>query len=245
MESQMIDKLMPQDELNPKIWDSNKHLNPEVREHLLEIALEFKKYLKLDETNLMNKVQIVDVKFTGSLANYNWSEYSDIDLHLVCDLSAVSPEEKPLVVEYLQARKALWNSQHEIDIYGYNVELYPEEYGQEHFSTGTYSITSDKWIDEPRKEEVSPDRNLINKKVTGFMDILKQLGTSNMSPEDLVKSIEIIQNKLKKMRQTDLASEGEFSTGNLVYKVLRRLGFLEGIDKLKNTILDKSVSLNQ
>lgn len=245
MEDQMIDKLMPQAELNPKFWDENKHLNSEVREHLLKIALEFKKYLKLDEVNITSKAQVVDVKFTGSLANYNWSEYSDIDLHLVFDLSAFSPEEKPLAMEYLQSRKALWNSEHEINIFNYNVEVYPEEHNQPHFSTGVYSVTNDKWVIEPNKENVSPNRELINKKVTGFMDILKQLGDSEMKPNDLVKSLEIVQNKIKKMRQAGLASEGEFSTQNLVFKVLRRLGFLDGIENLKRTILDKSISLNQ
>lgn len=245
MESQMVDKLMPQKELNPKFWDKDKHLNPEVREHLLKIAYEFKKYLKLEETQLANKALVVDVKFTGSLCNYNWSEYSDVDLHLVFDLSAVPAEDKALATEYLQAKKALWNSEHEIDIYGYNVELYPEEYGQSHFSTGTYSITSDKWIKEPSYENVNPDKELIMKKVYGFMDILKQLGKSEMKPSDMVKSIEIIQNKIKKMRQAGLASEGEYSIENLVFKVLRRLEFLDSIDNLKRTILDKSISLNQ
>ena len=34
---------------------------------------------------------IEDVIFTGSLANYNWSEYSDIDLHVVCDFIQIMP----------------------------------------------------------------------------------------------------------------------------------------------------------
>jgi hypothetical protein len=239
----MINKLLPQKELNPKFFDKNKHLNSEVREHLLHIALEFKKHLQLPETKLTEKVQVVDVRFTGSLANYNYSEYSDIDLHLVLDLSGVSPEELPLVTEYLQARKALWNENHEIEIFGYNVECYPEPYGQPHFATGVYSVTSDKWIVEPSYEVVTPDRELIKKKVTGFLSIVKRLGASDMTPDNMIKSIEILQTKIKKMRQAGLEEGGEFSTENLVFKILRRLGTLDELAELKKTILDKSISL--
>lgn len=245
MDNDQISKLLPKDELNPKFWDKNKHLNSEVREHLLQIALEFKKYLQLKEANLEGKIFVVDTKFTGSLANYNWSEYSDVDLHLDIDLSQLTPEEKPLAFEYLQARKALWNLEHEIDIYGYNVELYPEEHGQQHFSTGVYSVANDKWIIEPNKENVNPDKELIQKKVTGFLSILNELGKSDMSPENMIKGIEILQTRIKKMRQAGLESEGEFSTENLVFKILRRLGFMDNIAKLKQTILDKSISLEK
>jgi len=243
MDNGQIAKLLPKEVLNPKFWDQNKHLNPDVRQHLLEIALEFKKYLQLDQTNLTGKIFVVDVKFTGSLCNYNYSEYSDIDLHLDIDLSQLSEEEKPLAFEYLQARKALWNN--EITIYNYDVEVYPEEHGQPHFSTGVYSITSDKWIIEPDKAIVEPDEKLIDKKVNGFLNILKQLGKSEMKPSDMIKGIEILQAKIKKMRQAGLESEGEYSTENLVFKILRRLGFLDSIAKLKQTILDKSISLEK
>ena len=239
----MINKLLPQKELNPKFWDANKKLRSEVREHQLRIALEFKKFLQLPETKLTEKVQVVNVKFTGSLANYNYSEYSDVDLHLMLDLSNVPAEELPLVTEYLQSRKDLWNNNHEIDIYGYNVECYPEPYGQPHFATGTYSVTKDEWMVEPNYEAVEPDKELIEKKVTGFMNILKSLESADMKPEDMIKSIEILQTKIKKMRQAGLSEEGEFSVENLVFKILRRLGALDKLSTLKGTILDKSISL--
>jgi hypothetical protein len=79
-----------QDELNPKIWESSDKMVPKVRERLLEIAYEFIEFLGVD-------VIISDVVMTGSLANYNWSQYSDVDLHLIADFEQFSEKELPLI----------------------------------------------------------------------------------------------------------------------------------------------------
>lgn len=241
----MIDELLPQKELESQFWDKKKHLNPDVRYHMLKIALEFKKYLQLPETKLVHKIKLVDVKFTGSLCNYNHSKYSDIDLHLVFDMKEVPQEEKPLATEYLLARKAMWNGEHEINIFGYDVELYPEEEGQPHYSTGTYSVLHDKWIREPQYEDIHPDKELIKKKVTGVLIVLNAIGKAKISPEEIVKGIEYLQSKIKKMRQAGLEKEGEYSPENLAFKVLRRMGVLDTISELKRTVLDKSISLEK
>lgn len=73
-----------QDDLNPKIWKKNSKgsyiLSPKVREKLLEIAYEFIESLKVD-------VIVSDVHLTGSLVNFNWSQYSDFDLHIIADFN--------------------------------------------------------------------------------------------------------------------------------------------------------------
>ena len=38
------------------------------------------------------EVGIEDLRLTGSLANYNWSEYSDVDLHLVVDFEKIDED---------------------------------------------------------------------------------------------------------------------------------------------------------
>ena len=71
-----------QSELQPDLWNGDK-LDPEVRERLLEIAEDFMAGLDVE-------ADIEDIRFTGSLANYNWSKYSDIDLHIVVDFSKIN-----------------------------------------------------------------------------------------------------------------------------------------------------------
>ena len=80
-------------ELNPNIWTDNK-LNPEIREKLLEIAAAFVDYLDLD-------VDIEDITLTGSLANYNYTKYSDFDLHILTDYKQYDVDKDLLKDTYL------------------------------------------------------------------------------------------------------------------------------------------------
>jgi predicted nucleotidyltransferase len=64
-------------------------MNPKVRARLLDIAYDFIDFLGVD-------IVVTDVVMTGSLANYNWSEYSDVDLHIITDFGLFSKTELPL-----------------------------------------------------------------------------------------------------------------------------------------------------
>jgi hypothetical protein len=77
-------------ELNPKFWDKNKKLNPQVRERLLKIAQEFIDFISVP-------IVVEDILFIGSLTNYGWSEYSDIDLHVSIDFNQFPKENLELI----------------------------------------------------------------------------------------------------------------------------------------------------
>ena len=59
---------------------------PEVRDKLLEAADNFIKFIGVD-------LDIEDITMTGSLSNYNWSEFSDVDLHLLVDMDNLENKE--------------------------------------------------------------------------------------------------------------------------------------------------------
>ena len=130
-----------QDDLNPKIWYLPKErymgdhkgqsykMNPKVRERLLQIAHEFINFLDVD-------IIVSDIIMTGSLANYNWSKYSDIDLHILTDFGQFSKKELPLYEELFRLKKTIYNDKHDIKIYGYEVELYVQHESESHFSSG-------------------------------------------------------------------------------------------------------------
>ena len=99
-DNNIIKSFFSKDELNSKIWDENQNLRSEVREKLLQTANEFVDFIGVP-------LLIEDVIFTGSLANYNWSEYSDIDLHVVCDFIQFSDTELSLYEELFKVKKAL------------------------------------------------------------------------------------------------------------------------------------------
>ena len=79
------DILTINDTLNKKIWYGyrGEGVNPEVSENLIAIAQDFFDGLKLEGA------EIDDITFTGSLANYNYTKFSDIDLHLLVNFAKV------------------------------------------------------------------------------------------------------------------------------------------------------------
>ena len=70
------------DTLNQDVW-SDSELRVDVRYKLLEIAKRFVEYLDVPNFKL------VDVILRGSLTNYNYTQYSDFDLHIVTNYAAL------------------------------------------------------------------------------------------------------------------------------------------------------------
>ncbi len=228
-----------QDELNPRIWDENQKLQPEIRKTLLKIADDYFEGLELPG------VDIEDVTFTGSLANYNWSQYSDVDLHILIDYKDV-PVDESLVQDFLKTKSTAWNDSHDIKIYGFDVELYVQDIAEEHVSSGVYSILRNEWIIHPEKKPIKVDDVNVRLKAERIMDSIDSL-YDEMKDEkkydDVVEKSDKIKDKIKKMRQAGLDEVGEFSVENMVFKVLRRNGMLERLSDIKTVAYDKSVTL--
>ncbi len=231
------------DNLNSKIWKESGNditINPTVRKKLLEIANEFIEFLKVD-------IVVSDIIMTGSLANYNWSEFSDIDLHIVVDFGQFSKEQLPLYEELFRLKKTLFNEKHDITIYGYEVELYVQNESESHFSSGVFSVLNDEWIVEPKKEDVKIDIGLIKNKAEQWMKIIDGV-IENASDEPLDEAKKIIskyKDKLKKYRTCGLENGGEYSDENLVFKILRRNNYIQKLFDFETTIADKELSLNE
>ena len=228
-----------QDELNPKIWESSDKMSSKVRDRLLDIAYEFIEFLGVD-------VIISDVVMMGSLANYNWSRFSDVDLHLIADFEQFSEKELPLYEELFELKKTLFNDRHNIKIYGYDVELYVQD-DVKAFSSGEYSVLFDEWKKKPKKEKVEIDTELIKNKSEHWMKIIDEVidNLDDKSMESGVDSINKIKDKLKKYRTSGLEKGGEMSDENLVFKVLRRNGYIEKLFNFKTEYQDKKLSLKE
>ena len=241
-----------QTELNSKIWyaDNNKSLTddnvgnvlmkPEIRKRLLEIAEEFIEYIKID-------FFLTNVVMTGSLCNFNWSEFSDVDLHVYVDFSQFDKEDVEVYKELFSIKKTLFNTQHDIKVKGYDVELYIEDIDEQHYSSGIYSVLFNEWINEPKKQNVDFDKNVLKNKVISWMEQIDLLIDKNQDEdkETAKKRIEKLQDNLKKYRTGGLKKGGEYSYENLVFKFLRRNGYLDKLFDFKNDIVDKNLSLKE
>ena len=226
------------DELNTKFWPSGKKLDPIIAQRLLKIANEF--FQNLD----LSHVQMKDIRFTGSLANYNWSNYSDV--HIVVDFADVDENEE-IVREMFNAKKALWNKQHDIRIFGFEVEIYVENVGDEHHSSGVYSILNNRWVVEPQQEDPQIDWYAVRTKAASFMDQIDRakLLYSQDKYEESLAATRYLKDRLKTYRKAGLDSpEAEFSVENLVFKVLRRNGSLGDLMRLKVDSYDAMMSVH-
>lgn len=232
-----------QSELNPKIWDKvgRKYtMKPEVRERLLEIAYQFLDYLDID-------LIVTDIVLTGSLANYNWSKYSDFDIHIIANYNQFPTSQLELYKELFMLKKALFNKNHDIKIFGYETELYVEGEDDAHFSSGVYSLLYNDWQHEPEKEDIKIDKETIKRKAKQWMEIIDGV-LDNIEGEDIDDAKEMIEKykeKLRKFRTCGLEKNGEYSSENLVFKILRRNGYLEKLRGASHKILEKGLSMNQ
>mgnify|MGYP000595513790 CR=1 FL=1 len=120
--------------------------------------------------------KIKDIILTGSLSNYNWSKYSDLDVHVLFDFTEVSQsDDKEFVREYVNSRKVNWNEIHDITVKGFEVEMYPQDVHQPHRSTGIYSILNDEWVNEPIRREFHVDYDCVREKAEQIMGEIDKL----------------------------------------------------------------------
>ena len=85
--------------LNIKFWD-DEYLRPEVREKLLQIGYKWADFAKIPNE------AIKDIILVGGNANYNYTRFSDLDLHLVVDKTQIAdcPE---ILDDYLRDKKIM------------------------------------------------------------------------------------------------------------------------------------------
>ena len=220
------------DELNPKIWDDTK-LKSEVRAKLMMIARTWAGFAKIPHA------AITDIILVGGNANYNYTPYSDIDLHVVVDMDKI-PECEGLLDEYLRGKKQLWGLVHDIKIYGHDVELYAQDKDTAYTKDqGVYSVKNDKWLVQPVKKEVNLRDPAIKRKVEQYVEKIDTL--INTSAED--GAFETLKTKFSEMRSAALKQGGEFPIENLVFKELRNLGYLDKITEYLRLKQDQRLSL--
>ena len=211
-----------QDTLSPDIFDENEKMLPEVRKTLLQVGKDFYEYMGIPW------VDLTDIILTGSLANYNWSKFSDVDLHIVIPYKQIS-KNTDLVDEFCWTKKELWNAQHDIKIKDYEVEVYAQDTEEDLVAGGVYSVLYDKWLKRPEKKEVELDENKIGKIVGFFEDKIGDIFRKFLSGDryGLVDKIDDVKDALRKLRKKGLSTGGEFSSENIAFKALRRMGLLD------------------
>lgn len=220
------------DTLNPILWD-DKQLKPEIKDKLLKAADAFVASLKVED------LDVEDIILTGSNANYNWTQASDVDLHVVVDYDKLEDRHGDLVEEYFNAKKGVFNILHDIKIGGHEVEFYVQDSKEPHVASGVYSLADDKWNKEPEHKQPSVDDAAVRAKTADMMSAIDTVTDTC----DQAVVVEELMEKIKKMRQAGLEQAGEFSVENLVFKQLRHNGYLEKLSTCKTRAFDRDLSI--
>lgn len=224
--------------LNPEVWDNyedveKSELKPNIRKALLKIAEKFIDYLGDD-------VFVDDITLTGSLANFNWSKFSDFDLHILIDFQQYEKESEVYKKLY-DARKFIFNESHNIKIRGYDVELYAQDIEEPHTSSGLYSVMKNEWLNKPKKEFSPFDKKVLVEKIDCWVEKIKK--TIESSSESKLEKLQTLKDKIKEYRKSGLDKDGELSYENLVFKFLRRAGWIEKLINEINDLTDKQLSI--
>ena len=224
-----------QNKLNPLIFGVDETVDPEVRELLLKVANYFWEGLEIPEP-------FEDVLLTGSSVNYNYTPTSDIDLHIVVDFDKFDNSE--LLKKYFDEAKLNWNRVHDLKLGKQNIEVYIQDNEDHPEYRGEYSLMNDKWLRRPSYVNIDIPDEEIEKKTKLFkqqIDKLEKTGKDN--PEKAIELTNKIKERLKNFRQAGLDKDGEYSLENLAFKDLRNTGYLEKLSNLKNSFIDKTLSL--
>ena len=224
-ESWLNEALEYHKELCPKIWN-DQQMDPEIRQKLMTIAKDFWDSLKLT-------AQVIDVQLTGSLANYNWTNSSDLDVHIITDFTQVDPNTE-LVRKALDGQRFIWNQRHPVVIQGHDVECYVQDKSEQHISSGLFSILRQEWIVTPQFNPPQIDKKDVREKMrvikSEFKEAKQKLKESTgKEAKELFSYLERIKKKVMNDRKEGLVKGGEFSVENLVFKELRRDGTIEDL----------------
>lgn len=217
--------------LNDRVWGKDNKIIPIVREKLLIIA-------KKVVSEVENIVRVKDIYFTGSLATFHWSPISDIDLHIIVDILDDNCDE-PLS-EYLDLVCKLFNNQHNIYIKGFKVEVNMKEVENFLKNKAVYDLIRDEWVkvpSQPTRDTSDPEVIEVAKHYQNKIDELIQTKKDPREAKELKKTI-------KSLRTSGLETEdGEFSVGNLAFKLLRNTGYIAKLFTYYNDAEDQKLSL--
>ena len=227
----LSDAISFHDELNPKLWDGQQ-LRPEVKDQLLHIAKDF-----LEELGV-NDLDVQDITVSGSNAAYSYTPHSDLDLHILVDLSKLDNDE--IYRELFNAKKTIYNDTHDITIHGVPVELYVQDAREPVVSLGEYSILHDEWLRIPTKRRANLDQTATKAKYEKLLRVIQ----AALQSKNLLK-VEKTLDKIRQYRRAGLDLGGEFGPENLAYKILRKQGLIEKLYNLRSKLHSEHLTIDE
>lgn len=226
--------------LNPSLYDEKGNLIPEVGDRLLRIGFTFMREIEGDLD-----FDLVDIVLTGSNASYQWNEHSDMDVHLVVNYND-NDEFKAKLADLARQK---WNTEHDVKVKGYDVEVYVEDYRTPATSDGIWSLINSVWIKKPSKpgNEENEDATyaIYNEWRNKIYTLKNNYESGALSDPEAMAEVIKMKKELKNMRQRSLDKEGTFGSGNLAFKLMRNTEVLDILTDIGKKAYDSSLTMEQ
>lgn len=232
----IYEKLEIHDTLNPKIWNKDKTLRDDIKNALYDVIDEF-----INNSNFLTKDDVITANIVGSNASYNYTDFSDLDLHLVVDFDELSNDSK-FVGYATDGERVIFNRRYDIDLNGVNVEVYVEDIKSLPVSNGIYDLYKEKWIKQPIKLK-APE--MYNKLYNNIYNKVKDEAVDLLDNAPSAKSIKEFINKLYIDRRESLAKDGEAGLYNQIFKDIRNEGLLDNLKDLYYDLRSQELSIDE
>lgn len=215
------EKLEIHNTLNRKLFSDDDKLYPQVRQKIFDIVEKFIEYSELD-------INVADIQLVGSNASFNYTNDSDLDVHIISNFDLIQAP-KEILQSLYNAKKTQFNDKFNITIRGIKVEMYVQDVNDGIESNGIYSVVQDEWVKFPKQLE-----NVViydfSSELESWNDFIDNI-LSKKNYDEIVRTI----NQIYMIRHNGLTIDGEYGKGNQLFKELRSSGLL---DKLKNSLND-------
>jgi hypothetical protein len=141
--------------------------------------------------------------------------------------------------ELFDAKRHLYEQEHDVKIYGIPVTLYVEDRNTPGVSGGLFSVANNRWITKPQRRQPKIDLKEIDNMVLVWHTLI-----DNAERLQDLDTAETLLKLARTYRKLGLKQpEGEFSTANLVYKVMRMDQSLERLQDLRDKLHDRWLSV--
>ena len=217
--------------LNKRLFTDDR-LQEDVRQQLMKIAHDFVDFMGIDG------LKVADVRLYGSNAAYTYTKHSDIDLHILVDMSDIADDE--VYLELFNSKKRLYNDSLDITVRGMPVELYMQDKEDVVKSLGDYSVLNDRWIKFPTKSKASIEEHSVREKFKRLV-ALSELALRSGD----IDTLDNLLDTLRRYRKAGLEEGGEFSPENLSWKALRSKGIVDKLYKHRDRLHSKQLSIDE
>jgi hypothetical protein len=217
--------------LNKRLFTDDR-LQEDVRDQLMMIAEDFVEFMGIDT------LEVADVRLYGSNAAYTYTKHSDIDLHILVDMSGITDDE--VYLELFNSKKRLYNDSLDITVRGMPVELYMQDKDDVVKSLGDYSVLNDRWIKFPTKSKASIEEHSVREKFKRLV-ALSELALRS----DDIDTLDDLLDILRRYRKAGLEAAGEFSPENLAFKALRSRGIVDKLYKHRDRLHSDELSIDE